>query len=70
MDEVPEEEIAQAEHDPASHGHDHQGITAEDGTLAEHLAVVHGLDVPPAVSPATAEGLHDRLHDSSKAADG
>lgn len=70
MDELTEEEIAQAENDPASHGHEHQGVTAEDGTLAEHLAVAHRLDVPPAVSPTTTEGLHDRLHDTSKAADG
>lgn len=69
MDEVPEEEIAEAEDDPVSDAHDHGGVTAEDGTLAAHLASVHGLDVPPAVSPTTAEGLHDRLHDSSKAAD-
>jgi hypothetical protein len=69
VEEVPEEEIAEAEGAPAPDGHDHGAVTAEDGTLAEHLAAVHGLDVPPAVSPTTAEGLHDRLHDSSKAAD-
>jgi hypothetical protein len=68
VDELPEDEIEQAE-DGAAPGHSHQGVTAEDGTLADHLARVHGLDAPAGVSPATTEGLHDRLHDTSKAAD-
>ena len=68
MDDLPEEEIADAEsEDRAVHGHD--GVAAEDGTLAAHLVAAHGLEVPPGVSPATAEGLHDRLHATSKAAD-
>lgn len=69
MTDVPEEAIEEAEADPVPVEHAHDGVTAEDGTLAEHLGRVHGLDVDTAVSPATAQGLHDRLHDTSKAAD-
>ena len=68
MDEVTEEQIEEAESD-APGGHSHDGVTAVDGTLAAHLVAVHGLDVSPDVSPATAEGLHDRLHATYKAAD-
>ncbi|MGH9179006.1 MAG: hypothetical protein ACRD0N_10690 [Acidimicrobiales bacterium] len=69
MAELPEEEIEAAEERSAAPAHGHAGVTAEDGTLAEHLRAVHGLDVEAGTSPATLEGLHDRLHDSSKAAD-
>lgn len=68
MEDLPEEEIEQAESVPVP-GHSHDGLAAEDGTLADHLSAVHGLDPPPEASPATAEGLHDRLHDTSRAAD-
>ena len=68
MDDLPEEEIEQAEDDPAT-GHSHAGVLPEDGTLAGHLVDVHGLDADPGLSPTTLEGLHDRLHHTSKAAD-
>lgn len=69
MPDVPEEDIEAAEDRPGTTGHDHVGVTAEDGTLAAHLRAVHGLEIAPSMSPATVEGLHDRLHASSKAAD-
>lgn len=68
MDEVPDEDIQEAERlsPPA---HDHEGIAGEDGTLLVHLQSGHGLDVPDAMSAATQSGLHDRLHDEKGAAD-
>ena len=69
-EELPEEEIEAAEESPAAdvdHGHD--GVTALDGTLAEHLRTVHDLDADPSLSAATQEGLHDRLHGQSKSSD-
>lgn len=65
--EIPEDEIAEVEHEAGDHSH--EGVAADDGTLSVHLAEVHGLEPAVAVSPATQEGLHDRLHGSSKAAD-
>lgn len=68
MDEVSEEDIREAER--TSHqGHDHEGITGEDGTLLAHLRGVHDLDVRDDTSPATQSGLHDRLHEERAAAD-
>ena len=69
MVDLPEEEIevAEARTGPGDHGHDH--VTAEDGTLVDHLRAAHGLEVEDGLSPATSEGLHDRLHDATKAAD-
>ena len=49
--------------------HGHAGVTALDGTLADHLRTVHDLDADPSLSAATQEGLHDRLHGQSKSAD-
>ena len=69
MPEVPEESIEEAETDPARRAHDHDGVAADDGSLAVHLAVTHGLGEAEGVSPATQEGLHDRVHQSAKAAD-
>lgn len=69
MNEVPEEEIEQAEADPTSELHDHDEVVAEDGSLAEHLRSAHGLEVERAVSPTTLQGLHDRVHGTTKAAD-
>ena len=68
MTELPDEGIEAAESSPTPE-HGHTGVTAEDGTLGEHLRQVHGLDPPATVSPTTQEGLHDRLHGRSKAAD-
>ncbi|HSH60105.1 MAG TPA: hypothetical protein VK988_10775 [Acidimicrobiales bacterium] len=69
VDEVPEEEIEAAERTGASSGHDHEGVTGEDGTLRQHLEDVHRLEVPPGMSASTQDGLHDRLHDDTAAAD-
>lgn len=69
-DELPEDEIDAAE---ASSGpvadHSHDGVTGLDGTLADHLQATHDLDADPALSAATQEGLHDRLHGQSKSSD-
>jgi hypothetical protein len=69
-DELPEEEIEAAEATTATEAdHVHDAVTAVDGTLAEHLQTVHDLDADPALSAATQEGLHDRLHGQSKSSD-
>ena len=67
--EVPEESVEAAERDAAVPAHAHQAVSAEDGTLLAHLAEVHGVDVGGHLSPATQEGLHDRVHGSAKASD-
>ena len=69
MEEVPEENIREAEADRRRQGHDHEGVSSVDGTLALHLRRVHHLDVPAGMSPATQTGLHDRVHDETAAAD-
>lgn len=69
MRDLPEEEIQEVAADPAADDHPHDEVVAEDGSLAEHLRTVHGLDADPSLSPATQAGLHDRLHDTAKAAD-
>ena len=69
MPEVPEESIEEAERDPVARDHDHDGVAADDGSLGAHLAVTHGLAEGEGLSPSTQEGLHDRVHRSSKAAD-
>ena len=67
--EVPEESVEAAERDEAVPVHAHDAVSAGDGTLLEHLAQVHGVDVGRHLSPATLEGLHDRVHGSAKASD-
>jgi hypothetical protein len=69
MGELPEEAIEDAAGTPVVESHSHDGVTAEDGTLADHLVRAHQLDMPETLSGATQEGLHDRLHERSKAAD-
>ncbi len=69
MPEVPEEEVEEAEAAPAAGDHRHDGVTAEDGTLLDHLEDAHGLDAPATLSPTTQDGLHDRLHQTEKARD-
>ena len=69
MVDLPPDELEQAEAAQPAPDHPHGGITAEDGTLAEHLGTAHALDVEDDLSPATQEGLHDRMHHESKAAD-
>ena len=69
-DELPEAEIEAAEATSATVGdHGHDGVSGVGGTLADHLRSVHALDADPTLSPATQEGLHDRLHDEAKASD-
>ena len=69
MNELPEEEIEEAATDPGTDDHAHDDVRSEDGTLAEHLHTTHELEVDPSVSAGTQEGLHDRLHGATKAAD-
>ena len=69
MVDLPEEEIEQAEARTGAGDHVHGDVTPEDGTLVDHLREAHRLDVQEGLSPATSEGLHDRLHDTTKAAD-
>ena len=69
MEEVPEEAIEDAEGRPGVADHDHEGVSGEDGTLLDHLQQVHQLEVPSGMSASTQDGLHDRLHDDTAAAD-
>jgi hypothetical protein len=64
-EELPEDEIEAAETRPAAHDH---GALDDEAFLA-HLQSPHGLDAPDHLSRATLEGLHDRLHHESDAAD-
>ena len=63
--ELPEDQIQAAEDVPASHHHG----DFDDEALQAHLRSPHGLDTPDHLSRATLEGLHDRLHHESDAAD-
>ena len=65
-EELPEEEIEEAEERPAAHGH---GGLDDEEALVAHLRQPHGLDAPDDLSRQTLEGLHDRLHHESDAAD-
>ena len=65
MEELPEEEIEAAEEEDPVHEHG----PLDDEQLLEHLRTQHGLDTPDHVSRSTADGLHDRLHDETDAAD-
>jgi hypothetical protein len=69
MGEVPEEAIREAEERPSALAHDHAGIPGREGSLGSHLRQEHGLEVPSTMSPATQDGLHDRLHDERRARD-
>ncbi|HEY3140295.1 MAG TPA: hypothetical protein VGJ86_04160 [Acidimicrobiales bacterium] len=64
-DELPEEAIEAAEERPAAHDHDR----LDDDRLLDHLRSEHRLDVPDHLSRSTVDGLHDRLHDQTDAAD-
>jgi hypothetical protein len=63
--ELPEDEIESAETRPAPHHHD----ALDDEAFLAHLHSPHGLDAPEHLSRATLEGLHDRLHAETDAAD-
>lgn len=67
MPELPEPEIRAAEEATAEHDHLH--VEAHDGSLREHLVRDHGLEVPGHLSATTQEGLHDRVHGETGAAD-
>ena len=67
MKELPEEDVEAAAASQSQHQHD--GVDADDGTLFEHLRDVHSLEVPTHLSTATQQGLHDRLHDTTSAAE-
>ena len=63
--ELLENQIQAAEDRPASHRH---GDFDDEAFLA-HLRSPHGLDAPDHLSRPALEGLHDRLHQESEAAD-
>ena len=65
-EELPEEEIEVAEKGTAQHHHD---SFDDDDALRDHLQLPHGLDAPEHLSRTTLEGLHDRLHDETDAAE-
>jgi hypothetical protein len=67
MEELPEDEIEEAE-TTGSTDHVH-GDLADDDALREHLRGVHHLEAPEHLSGPTLEGLHDRMHDETKASD-
>ena len=64
-EELPEAEIERAEERPAAHEHGEM----DDDDLLAHLRSPHGLGAPDQLSRPTLEGLHDRLHDETDAAD-
>jgi hypothetical protein len=66
-EELPDEEIQAVE--GINVAHDHDGVSSADGSLVAHLQAVHGLDTDPGLSATTQEGLHDRLHHETDAAD-
>jgi hypothetical protein len=66
MGELPEEEIEVAEV-VGSSDHDHERVSSQNDTLAEHLRQMHALEPPATLSRTTLEGLHDRLHEEAKA---
>jgi hypothetical protein len=67
MEELPEETIEDAEE--VNTAHSHEGVSSENDSLLEHLRSRHQLDTEPGLSASTQEGLHDRLHSSTKAID-
>jgi hypothetical protein len=66
LEELPEEEIEQAEEQPSAH--DHGSLDDDDDTLLAHLRAAHGLDTPDHLSRTTLDGLHDRVHHETDAA--
>ena len=67
--EVPEDAIEAAERDEGVPAHAHDGVSGQDGSLLEHLRRVHRVEAAGDLSPATQEGLHDRVHGSTGASD-
>ena len=68
-EEVPKQSVERAERGLGVPPHAHDGVSAGDGTLLEHLRRLHGVDVGEHLSAATQEGLHDRVHGATKASD-
>jgi hypothetical protein len=64
-EELPEDEIEAAEERPAAHRHD----PMDDDALLAHLESRHALDTPETLSRSTLEGVHDRLHQETDAAE-
>ena len=65
-EELPEEEIEVAEERTVGH---HHPTFNDDDALRVHLQSPHGLDAPEQLSRTTLEGLHDRLHEETDAAE-
>ena len=66
-EELPEDEIEEAEERPAAHDHALLDDDDDDALLA-HLRSAHGLDSPEHLSRTTLQGLHDRVHHETDAA--
>ncbi len=64
-EELPEVEIEEAEERGTAHRHG----SFSDEALLDHLRNAHRLDTPEHLSRATLDGVHDRLHHESDAAD-
>jgi hypothetical protein len=67
MEELPDQAIEIAEQ--VTQPHSHESVSSADGSLFEHLQSSHQLDTNPGLSASTQEGLHDRLHGETRAAD-
>jgi hypothetical protein len=65
-EELPEDEIEEAEDRPVAH--DHRSLDDDDDALLGHLRSAHGLDSPDHLSRTTLDGLHDRVHHETDAA--
>jgi hypothetical protein len=65
--ELPDEAIQAAEEVTADHAH--EGLGEDADSLRAHLRSHHDLDAPGHLSGSTLQGLHDRLHDETGAAD-
>jgi hypothetical protein len=64
--ELPDEAIEAAQDITANHSHE---VGDDAGSLLAHLRSDHDLDAPAHLSGSTLQGLHDRLHDETGAAD-
>lgn len=64
---VTEDELEASEAIPSEHVH--EGVSPDDGTLAAHLRDVHRLSLETSMSAATLNGIHDRVHEGTRAVD-
>ena len=67
MDQVPEELLEAGAERPKSHDHDGVEMTVE--SLRDHLAFDHVTAPPDGLSLGALQGMHDRFHGESHAAD-